>query len=107
MARAMTYGTVLFLPIGLVAMSDFKLGAVTPQGWAGLLYCALITSVIAYTLWYWALNFIEAARVAVFNNIQPVVAALIGWILLGETITPIFVVGGLLVVAGVWLTEKL
>ena len=106
-ARAMSYGTVLFLPVGLWSMSDFSASAVSPQAWAGLLYCALITSVIVYTLWYWALHYIDAARVAVFNNIQPVVAALLGWLLLNEPITPVFIAGGLLVVAGVLLTEML
>lgn len=106
-ARAMTYGTILFLPLGLVALSDFSPAAVSPKAWLGLLYCAIITSVIAYTLWYWALNYIDAARVAVFNNIQPVVAAFVGWLLLGETISPMFIAGGLLVVVGVLLTEKL
>lgn len=106
-ARAMTYGTLLFVPVGLVAVSNFSPSTVSPQAWAGLLYCAIVTSVIAYTLWFWALHYIDAARVAVFNNIQPVVAAFVGWCLLDEAITPAFIVGGLLVVAGVLLTEKL
>jgi drug/metabolite transporter (DMT)-like permease len=106
-ARAMMYGTVLFLPVGLLTVRGFSPAAVSPHAWLGLLYCAIVTSVIAYTLWYWALNYIDAARVAVFNNIQPVVAAFVGWSLLGETISLMFIGGGLLVVIGVLLTEKL
>jgi drug/metabolite transporter (DMT)-like permease len=106
-ARAMTYGTLLFLPLGAWSLRGFAPTAVSTEAWVGLLYCALITSVIVYTLWYWALHFIDAARVAVFNNIQPVVAALLGWWLLQEAISPTFIAGGVLVVAGVLITETL
>jgi len=106
-ARAMTYGTVLFIPFGLVSIWDFVPAAVAPDAWLGLLYCAIMTSVIAYTLWFWALKFIDASQVAVFNNIQPVVAAFFGWLLLGEPLTATFVAGGVLVLIGVYITEKL
>jgi len=106
-ARAMTYGTLLFLPIGLYSVADFHPAAVAADAWLGLLYCAIMTSVIAYSLWFWALKFIDASQVAVFNNIQPVVAAFFAWVLLGEPLTATFVVGGVLVLIGVIITEKL
>ncbi len=106
-ARAMTYGTLLFIPIGVWSLADFNPAVVSSEAWTGLLYCALVTSVLFYTLWNWALRYIEAARVAVFNNIQPVVAALLGWWLLGEAISPMFIAAGLLVVVGVVITETL
>jgi drug/metabolite transporter (DMT)-like permease len=106
-ARAMTYGTLLFIPVGLLPMASFDPDVVALDAWAGLFYCAIGTSVIAYTLWYWALHFVDAAQVAVFNNIQPIIAAGLGWLLLGEVITGTFVIGGVLVLIGVFLTEKL
>jgi len=106
-ARALTYGTILFMPIGLYSIRSFDPSAVASDAWLGLLYCAILTSVVAYTIWYWALHFIDAAQVAVFNNVQPVVAAFFGWLLLSEPISATFVVGGVLVIAGVLVTEKL
>ena len=106
-ARALTYGTVLFLPLGLWSIRSFQPAAVAPDAWLGLLYCAILTSVVAYTIWYWALHFIDAAQVAVFNNVQPVIAAFFGWLLLSEPISTTFVIGGVLVIAGVLVTEKL
>jgi drug/metabolite transporter (DMT)-like permease len=106
-ARAMTYGTLLFIPIGAWSISDFVPAAVAPDAWLGLLYCAIMTSVIAYILWFWALKFIDASQVAVFNNVQPIVAAFFAWLLLGEPLTTAFVGGGVLVLIGVIITEKL
>jgi len=105
-ARAMTYGTILFIPVGLYAMRNFQPEAVALDAWLGLLYCAILTSVVAYTLWYWALHFIDAAQVAVFNNMQPIIAAFLGWLLLSEPLTTVFLTGGALVLVGVYLTEK-
>lgn len=104
-ARAMTYGTILFLPIGLYAIRDFQPSLVAWDAWLGLLYCAIITSVLAYTLWYWALHFIDAAQVAIFNNMQPIIAAFLGWLLLSEPLTSVFIGGGILVLIGVLVTE--
>ena len=106
-ARAMTYGTLLFFPIGVWSLADFSPSSVSPAAWTGLLYAAIATSVIFYTVWNWAMGHIEAARVAVFNNIQPVVAALLGWWLLNEPISPMFIGAGALVVLGVVVTEVL
>lgn len=106
-ARAMTYGTLLLLPIGLYSVADFVPGAVATDAWLGLLYCAIMTSVIGYTLWFWALKYVDASQVAVFNNVQPVVAAFFAWLLLGEPLTATFVAGGVLVIIGVIITEKL
>ena len=105
-ARAMTYGTILFLPLGLTSIFDFEPSTVGITAWTGLLYCALLTSVVAYSLWFWALKYIDATRVAVFNNFQPIIAALLGWALLGEPLTLIFVGGGVLVLIGVFFTGK-
>jgi drug/metabolite transporter (DMT)-like permease len=105
-ARAMTYGTILFLPIGLTSIIEFQPALVGTEAWIGLLYCALLTSVVAYSLWYWALQYIDATQVAVFSNLQPVLAALLAWALLGEPLTTVFVGGGVLVLAGVFLTGR-
>lgn len=105
-ARAMTYGTILFIPLGLTSIVGFEPAAVSAESWMGLLYCALLTSVVAYSLWFWALKFIDATQVAVFNNFQPVIAAMIGYVLLGEPLTSMFVGGGVLVLIGVFVTGK-
>ena len=103
-ARAMTYGTILFLPLGLYSIRNFQPATVAWDAWLGLLYCAIITSVLAYTLWYWALHFIDAAQVAIFNNMQPIIAALLGWAILSEPLTSVFIAGGVLVLIGVYVT---
>jgi drug/metabolite transporter (DMT)-like permease len=70
-----------------------------------ILYLALLTSVVSYLLWYWALSRTEASKVAVFSNLQPVATAVAAWLLLDERIGWEVLVGGLLVLAGVRMTQ--
>ena len=60
---------------------------------------------VAYLLWYWALAHLPAARVAVFTNLQPLATAVLAHLFLGEHVTPQFVGGALVVIAGVVLAQ--
>jgi len=89
-AWAMALGTLVFLPVGVPAVARQDWSRVTTMGWVGLLYLAFVTSVLSYILWSWALARTLASRVAVFTNLQPLVTALLAWLVLG----------------GVWLAER-
>ena len=102
-------GTVLFLPLGigslLVPSNRVAFSHASREAWWGVVYLIVITSVVAYLLWYWALKHLAAARVAVFTNLQPLATALLAHFFLGEQITLGFVVGACVVIAGVLLAQ--
>ena len=104
-AATMLFGTVMFLPIGMIGISQFRFVSLTSNHWAGLLYLSLGTSIFSYFLWYYALGRIAASKVAIFSNLQPVLTTVLSVILLGQTITPIFVIGGAIALTGVVLTQ--
>jgi drug/metabolite transporter (DMT)-like permease len=103
-------GTALYLPIG--AASLFAPGAadqltrVSAQGWLGIAYLIVVTSVVSYLLWYWALAHLPAARVAVFNNLQPLATALLAQAVLHERATLSFFAGAAVVIFGVVLAQS-
>jgi drug/metabolite transporter (DMT)-like permease len=99
-------GTAAYLPIGL-ALSDLGAFArLSPPGWSAIGYLVLLTSVLSYLLYAWALARAEASRVAIYANLQPVLTALLAWAAYGEQLTAPFVAGGAMVIAGVVLTER-
>jgi drug/metabolite transporter (DMT)-like permease len=103
---AVVAGSVLYLPVGL-ALSDLsRFAALSSAAWASLGYLVVLTSVIAYLLYYWALSRSQATRVAIWSNLQPVLTALLAWAVYGERLTAAFLAGGAMVVAGVVLTER-
>lgn len=99
-------GAILFLPMGFLPILRQDYTVVTWSGLSSILYLALLTSVLGYLTWNWALSKIEASKVAVVTNLQPVFAAVLAWIFLGEKITHNFIIGAAVVAIGVILTEK-
>ncbi len=102
---AMLAGTLLFSPLGLYGIFSFDYHSVTLKGWLSLFYLSFVTSVVAYSLWYYALARIEATKVAVVNNFQPVITALFSAWLFGEQFSTHFILGGLVVLAGIFVVE--
>ena len=102
---SMIGGALLFLPLGIYGMSQFDLSILTSAHWEGILYLGLGTSVMSYFLWYYAIGKIETTKVAVFANAQPILTSILSFLLLHQNISAHFVVGGIVTISGVLLTE--
>jgi len=98
--RSLVWGAAALLPLaGLEWLSGAR-PAWTATAVSGTLYLAVVVTALGYVVWNWALARVPAPRAAIFLNIQPIVGALLGTLLLGEPITPFTVLGGVLVVTG-------
>ena len=95
------------LPLTLWYGARFSFEAVTWSGWACLFYMAMFPSVLCYLIYYYALTHIPASRVAAFSYIQPLMAMIMAVPLLGEQPTRALLTGGVLVLAGVFLAERM
>jgi drug/metabolite transporter (DMT)-like permease len=102
-------GTVLYLPLGLGALlvPSYRadIAHASREAWFGVAYLIVMTSVVAYLLWSWALAHLAAARVAVFTNLQPLATALLAQVFLGEHVTAGFFVAAAVVIGGVLLAQ--
>jgi len=101
-----TIGTFLYLPLGLALSRGEDFRALSVPGWASLAYLVVLTSVVAYLIYYYALAREDASRVAIWSNTQPVLTALLAWAVYGDRLTAPFVAGGVLVIAGVVMTQR-
>ena len=103
---SMLAGVLLFIPAGSISLALFDFSGLTKMHIYGLIYLGLGTSVLSYILWYYALSRIEATKVAIFTNGQPILTAILSVFFLQQTITIPFVIGGLITITGVFLTQK-
>lgn len=71
----------------------------------GLLYMSILSSIVAYTLYYMALEKIHAARADIFNYLQPVFAIPLAILWLNEKVTLFIIIGMFLIVSGVVTAE--
>lgn len=99
------YGTAFYAPAFLWELPRIEWASVTWQSVGALLFLSICATVIAFLCYNHALTKIPAVRVAVFLNGVPLVTAVAAWLLLGETLSPTQIQGGLLVLTGVFLTN--
>jgi drug/metabolite transporter (DMT)-like permease len=99
-------GTAMYLPFGLLLGDLGRFEGLSAGGWAAVAYLVVMTNVVSWMMYAWALARAEASRVAIWSNMQPVLTALLAWWIYGERLTAPFLVGGALVVAGVLLTQR-
>jgi drug/metabolite transporter (DMT)-like permease len=98
-------GALAGLPLVAPSLVRLEPAAIPPAAWAGLGFLVVFTSGLAYALWTWALRGLEASQVAIFANGQPVLTAVLSFLLLGEPLSAGLAAGGALVLAGVALTQ--
>lgn len=111
---ALTVGPVAFNAVMMTLGGAWLLIAGLASGQAaewrweagGLLamgYLAVFGSAIAYTAYTWLLKHSPADRVGTFAYVNPAIAAVLGWVVLGEVLEPAQIVGMLVILAGVVL----
>lgn len=83
----------------------FSITSLTPTAYAGIAYMAIFSSIIAYTLFEWALNTVSVADTALFNYLNPVFTLPMAYILLGEIPTQITLIGAGIIAVGVIIAE--
>ncbi len=93
----------------LLGIAAFIQGGIDPTAWswrvwASMLFLALFGTAIAYTWFTDAVHKLGAGHASVFINLVPVFAVLQAAVLLDERLGLPVLFGGLLVIAGVWLT---
>lgn len=96
-------GTIALLPWLPVLVGDLS---VAPLGaTAAVVYAGVFPTAIAFTTWAYVLQRTSAGRTSATTYAVPAVAILLSWLLLGEVPTMLMLVGGVLCLAGVFVTR--
>ena len=101
-AVAMGFGGILLLALSLVSGERWSLPATT-MTWVSLIYLVVPGSILLFALFLYTLKRWPASRVAYLTVLTPFVASFTGTTLAGDTITLPMVVGGLIVLSGVYV----
>jgi drug/metabolite transporter (DMT)-like permease len=99
-------GVVPLAAIATPALLRVDWGAVTPLTWASVVYSGVMAMVVAYLLWYRGVHRIGPTRTSMYGNLQPVVAVLVAWIVLGEVPTLFQGAGAATVIGGLYLSRR-
>ncbi len=90
---------LFYLPIGVLTQHETP----TPTSTASLLALAVLCTALAFIVFFALIEHVGPVRALLFTYVNPVVAILLGTIILSEPLTPGLVIGFPLVVIGCWL----
>jgi probable blue pigment (indigoidine) exporter len=77
----------------------------TARNIGGLVYLVLISGILAYALWFWGLQRLSASAVTFLTLLNPVTAALLGWVVLDQRFNQWQVLGAVLILISVVLGQ--
>jgi drug/metabolite transporter (DMT)-like permease len=100
----LTGGIPSSILFGSFELNARGLGEITPGIIAGILFLGVISTALAMFLWNYAFAELPAAVASLTFFAQPIVGTLLGWLFLGETITPLFILGGILIGTGLTIS---
>ena len=106
MFYVMTFGWIFTSILFFTNTGLGELAGLTDKGWLGILFLGVFCSGLAYIAWYDALQVLSAAQTGVFLYIEPLVAVVVAFFILSEAITPISMMGGGVILFGVWLVNR-
>ena len=77
----------------------------TRRNIGGLIYLVLISGIFAYALWFWGLQRLSASAVTFLTLLNPVTAALLGWIVLNQLLNAWQLLGAFIILVSVVLGQ--
>lgn len=104
----------ILLGTGMLMITTLISGGITLNALAavhlpqllGLLYLGVVGSAVAYIGWYDGIRRIGATRAGVFIALNPLTAVICGAVLLDEQLTPPMLLGGAVILLGIYLCNK-
>jgi drug/metabolite transporter (DMT)-like permease len=103
LTAGMGVGAAALVLISALSGGLTRVSAFTPAEWLAALYLGAGGGALAFFLWVYALQYASPTRVANTMTVNPIVAALLAAIILGEPITLPLVIGLITVFAGLWI----
>ena len=100
------WGFVLITPFGIYAAQGFDFAAVSNATWLLLLFYSLAASVWTVWLWMTGLKVVDASQAGVFTVMLPITAALVGVLVLGESLSGMQCAAFALALVGVVLATR-
>ncbi len=102
-AWQLTAGGLILLPMSFLV--EPALPPLTAANLGGLLWLGLIGAAATYWIWFRGVARIEPGAVSMLGMMSPVTAVFLGWVWLGQALTPLQALGATVVLGSVWVSQ--
>lgn len=103
-AWQLTAGGLLLLPVTLLL--EPPLPTPSAANLAGLVWLGLVGAALSYIVWFRGLARLELAVASSLGFLSPLTAVLLGWLLLGQALSVLQLLGMALVMGGIWFGQR-
>lgn len=100
------FGTLTYIPFSAASIARIPWGRVSAASWIGLVFSSVFSLVLGYLIWYTSVRRVGNARTAVYSNLTPVFTAVFAYLFLGESLGLRKIIGGVVILAGVYLARS-
>jgi drug/metabolite transporter (DMT)-like permease len=104
-AWATMVGAAIYVAVSVPVLAGTDWARVSWWSWTLMTASSVVCLVLAYVVWYTGVQRLGATRTAAYSNLTPIAAIVVGWLWLGEPMTPAQAVGAVAILGGVFLTR--
>jgi len=102
----MILGTIVLDIVAIPSLLAQQWHTISLPGWVGFAYSFGFTVVLGYVIWNVGVQSSGPTRTAIYQNLTPVIALVFSYLLLGEVLGKLQVVGAAMVFLGIYLSKK-
>ncbi|MTI57150.1 DMT family transporter [Geosporobacter ferrireducens] len=97
---SLSFTTIFFLILSAKQVLQSEWASFSTAAWGGVFFSGVFVLGISYILWNTGVHRVGPTRTAIYANLPPFISVLFGWLILGETISPMQIVGGFIIMMG-------
>lgn len=105
-SAAIVGSTIFWLPLAGWEIVSFGWHPLSTMGWLSICWMALGVTVFGYLAWFQGLAKVDGSTAAVTLFVQPLIGTALAVLLLHEQLTPITLIGGVLIISSVFLLSR-
>jgi drug/metabolite transporter (DMT)-like permease len=106
MAVVSCLGTLMLVPPALIEAARTPVAPISLESWLRIIYLGAFPSASGFLLYSRALRDLDATQAGIFINLVPVIGTISGVVVLGDSISPMALAGGGLVLVGIWISSR-
>lgn len=101
------YGLLTMIPYYIMKPESLPCDVlILPRVWGNLLFLGVVASCVCFLTWTWVMNKLGAVVATNYVYLNPVSTIVVAYFVLDEQITAFFLIGTLLILAGMYLADK-
>ncbi len=101
----LSVGAFALFFISLPDLMDQNWGQISTKTYLELGYSSIFSLAVAYSIWFYCVDRLGSTKTAIYANLVPFGTLLFAWFFIGEEITLLQILGGILILSGIYLTK--